>query len=126
MQGDALMSKKYILAKDLPFAKRGTEVNVSGDRIFVQRGKSKLEACIDALELWDSTSENIQKELQRLIDEGWIEEVKPREWYEVERLMPNGIWAYESNRYDTEEDAISDYSGDKTKLRVIKVREVLE
>ena len=118
--------KKYRLLKDLPYAKKGTEVRFNENRIFVQRGETHLEACIDALNFCGPNPELIQKELQRLIDEGWIEEVKPREWYEVERLMPNGIWAYESNRYDTEEDAISDYSGDKTKLRVIKVREVLE
>ena len=104
---------KYRLLKDLPFAKAGAEVGV--ELAISVRGKDNFLTWIGN-----------PKDLELLIDEGWIEEVKPREWYEVERLMPNGIWAYESNRYDTEEDAISDYSGDKTKLRVIKVREVLE
>ena len=115
------MSKKYILAKDLPFAKRGTEVNVSGDRIFVQRGKSKLEACIDALELWDSTSENIQKELQRLINEGWVEEAKPREFKLT--LNKDGTFAaFHNPAIGVSYNALTRYPPFET----IKVREVLE
>ena len=124
MQGDALMSKKYILAKDLPFAKRGTEVNVSGDRIFVQRGKSKLEACIDALELWDSTSENIQKELQRLIDEGWIEEVKPREFMLHFKKSNGEIYSIQDLTTKNGYNVISKFDGEG--VDSIKVREVLE
>ena len=119
------MSKKYILAKDLPFAKRGTEVNVSGDRIFVQRGKSKLEACIDALELWDSTSENIQKELQRLIDEGWIEEAKPREWFVgiTDKNIPCYIG---DDKPDAKLNQLNGFLFMGENISTIKVREVLE
>ena len=64
--------KKYRLAKDLPFAKAGAEVGYSASRIFVQRGETRLEACIDALDFLGPNPEIIQKELQRLIAEGWI------------------------------------------------------
>lgn len=114
---------KYRLAKPLPFAKKGTEVQYGGSRIFVKRGESDLEVSIDALGLRESTPENIQKELQRLIDEGWIEEVKPRE-FEV-TLNKNGSLVKFFNgkdRFTYINQPLCDYPPFET----IKVREVIE
>ena len=115
------MSKEYILAKDLPFAKKGTKVKYSGYKIYVQRGESDLEACIDALELGESTPENIQKELQRLIDEGWIEEVKPRE-FKVTLNKDGTFAAFHNPAIGVSYNALTRYPPFET----IKVREVLE
>ena len=107
--------KKYRLAKDLPFAKAGAEVGYSASRIFVQRGETRLEACIDALDFLGPNPEIIQKELQRLIDEGWIEEVKPREFYIVFDKNSKILGAIDDQR--------TTFLGAH---RFIKVREVLE
>ena len=115
--------KRYVLAKDLPYAKKGTEVRFNENRIFVQRGETRLEACIDALDFLGPNPEIIQKELQRLIDEGWIEEVKPREFEVI--LNKNGSLVKFFNgesRFTYVNEPLSDYPP----FEIIKVREVLE
>ena len=61
---------KYRLLKDLPFAKAGAEVGV--ELAISVRGKDNFLTWIGD-----------PKDLESLIDGGWIEEVKPREFYIV-------------------------------------------
>ena len=65
---------KYCLKKDLPFTKAGAEVFVNDSAIWIE---VKGEPYCRNLQQY---REPIEEELQRLISEGWIEEVKPREW----------------------------------------------
>jgi hypothetical protein len=61
-----------------------------------------------------------------LISEGWIEEVKPREWWMVEFQSHTGDWILSSVRYynpDLAREAACNYAGNP---RFIKVREVIE
>ena len=72
------MSKIYLLKKDLPFAKKGTEVfaypiDVTFPNIYI---------------MGDLVNEGIEKKSKiylgrsiDLISDGWIEEVKPREFF---------------------------------------------
>ena len=65
---------KYILKKDLPFAKAGAEV-VFNDKSLCFEVKS---------DRWSSDSGDYKfvghSNKSSLIKDGWIEEVKPREW----------------------------------------------
>ena len=73
------MEKKYVLGKDLPMAKKGEEVrfNEASLRFEVfDRGYSGE---------WVSFAPAI---LQNLLDEGWIEEVKPLEIWVNEYATP--------------------------------------
>src|SRR5690606_16475644 len=99
---------------DLPFAKAGepVEVNEHGIRVF--------DKYIDQY-YHRVSKEKIDAEVQRLISEGWIEEVKPRE-----------IWVNEyadklvSNMYydkKTAEDSAHYFSG---YIRTVKFVEVVE
>jgi len=108
---------KYRLLKDLPFAKAGAEVGYSASRIFVQRGETRLEACTDALDFLGPNPEIIQKELQRLIAEGWIEEVKPREFF-IDIDNPKNTNCY--NAIEISSGSVNEFGG------WLKVREVLE
>ena len=125
MQGDILMDKKYILAKDLPFEKKGIEVRVNKSGIYIQRKNFyPYEVYIDALRFSESTSENIQKELQRLIDEGWIEEVKPREFLLHFKKSNGEVYSIQDLTTRKEYNGISNFDGEG--VDSIKVREVLE
>ena len=118
------MSKKYILAKDLPFAKKGAEVKHNNHRIYVQRGEFSLGAIIDSFELIESIPTNIQKELQRLVDEGWIEEVKPREFMLHFKKSNGEIYSIQDLTTKNGYNVISKFDGEG--VDSIKVREVLE
>ena len=63
---------KYRLKKDLPFAKAGAKIKPPQD-----------EGCAYDVENinGDWWCIGYEEELPKLISEGWIEEVKPREWY---------------------------------------------
>ena len=102
--------KKYRLLKDLPFAKAGAEVGV--ELAISVRGKDNFLTWIGD-----------PKDLESLIDEGWIEEVKPRE-FEV-TLNKNGSLVKFFNgkdRFTYTNQPLCDYPPFET----IKVREVLE
>jgi len=73
---------KYKLAKDLPFAKAGTLINVNG-----------REGCVP-MSLWDNIIPDVSPEfINKLISEGWITETKPRE-FEI-KLGENSIGLYD-------------------------------
>ena len=68
--------KKYILKKDLPFAKAGTEVDiVDGEGILFDGYHCD----------YVNTGE--------LVEKGWIEEVKPRTFY-INRMKSGELIAY--------------------------------
>lgn len=102
---------KYILKKDLPFAKAGAEeVFVDDNSIYIELGNGIIR-CLDPFERFNGN--NISKELERLISEGWIEEVKPREWDVAEyngEIISNGGFV----------------GVDQSKVNFFKVREVIE
>ena len=118
----------YRLKKDLPFAKAGTIIELSPS-----------EGCIpmaiyDFRDLPGSKVSNvtISKEyLDELISEGWIEEVKPREWYEIEfDNSREWIKAFNTYRYSTLKEAQERLERivcrDDMPYRIIKVREVIQ
>ena len=72
---------KYIWKRDLPFAKAGKIISFTEDSIVIDRD--------------DTNSKKIyynREDLDYLLSEGWIEEVKPRELWLVEDAY-NGIVA---------------------------------
>ena len=106
---------KYILKKDLPFTKAGhkVEVNPSGCLPFVNYSTG----------VFSTTEEYVDK----LLSEGWIEEVKPREWYEVETRKPDGTWNSHSHlRYYNEQSARDATCRCEVNAKFIKVREVTQ
>lgn len=98
---------KYKLLKDQPLAKAG-KVITTEDEIAVYLGYYF-----------------VKNGLQTLISEGWIEEVQPREWYEVEIIF-EGEWTGVGYRYKSEQDARTAITKFACDARFIKVREVLE
>ena len=61
--------------------------------------------------------------LKTLISEGWIEEVKPREWGEIERT---DVGFYYDDRFGSYEEAEGIRNSHYKNSRIIKVREVIE
>ena len=107
---------KYILARDIPNVKKGAKVTIDssiycefmGNRVYLDKSPGLLKP------------EEIQSELQRLINEGWIEEVKPLEgWVNI----------YESGRtyylHPTKEVAES-MAHKPSLIRTVKFREVTD
>ena len=108
---------KYILARDIPNVKKGAKVTVdssiycefSGNRVYLDKFPGLLKP------------EEIQSELQRLINEGWIEEVKPSEgWVNI---YENGYGPY--YLHFTKEEAES-MAHKPTPIRTVKFREVTD
>jgi hypothetical protein len=66
---------KYISKNDLPFAPAGAEVIIDRGIWIKNRGKIYK---IDVLPR-DYSEKELQLEIGRLISQGWIEEVKPKE-----------------------------------------------
>ena len=89
---------KYRLKKDLPFAKAGTELVLKGEDRIRPSGAEEYLICIT-------------EDLPRLIKEGWIEEVKPREWE---------VYEYDGKLYDAKNML------DPLSLTKFKVKEVIE
>ena len=96
---------EYQTARDLPFTKAGhkVEVNPSGCLPFVNY----------STEVFSTTEEYVDK----LISEGWIEEVKPREWWVLECETPGLLWAGEDIKAQLKKNP---------NLKFIKVREVIQ
>ena len=68
------MGKKYVLAKDTPMAKKGSEIEIYKDSMIFANEKLENEIrshCLNRL------NEKVEDALFRLLREGWIEEVKP-------------------------------------------------
>ena len=95
--------KKYILKKDLPFAKAGTEVRIYTD----------LESEIDSIDILDNRVEISNMSDKQLLNEGWIEEVKPREFY-INKTKSGELFAYYK-----EENAI-DVGGSTETIKVVE------
>jgi len=105
---------KYRLKKDLPFAKAGEIVDVN-----------------DEADLWTVRPLDAKKDypvcdIPENAKEEWIEEVKPREWYEVEIYEPILGWRTVLGRFDTAQEAKIFACSDQRNARFIKVREVIE
>lgn len=122
-------TKKYRLKKDLPFAKAGTEVKID-DKFFVIK---KDDFYLVGLKLCRAAQENILvdliighiDDLPTLISEGWIEEVKPREWWM--NIYPKNT--QRSYLHPTRELAIHGKtagSGVRGDVETIRVQEVME
>ena len=115
---------KYKLKKDLPFAKAGMDVQFS---LEVEE-HPKLYLCSQDVTDFSSywiTFEGDRDDLKGLINEGWIIEVKPREWWEINRRETTPLY-----KFDTYEDA-SEYIKEKLAGKyfdfdIIKVREVID
>lgn len=101
---------KHRTTKDLPFAKAGAEVNINSWGVYI---------VVDKLRLFLNYAEEGDNEqvLRRLLSEGWIEEVKPREcWVYWDKKKRRPVTAYEKPfEIGTPEDH-----------ELFKVREVLE
>jgi len=96
---------KYRLKKDLPFAKAGAMLK-NNNCVIDEDGKNRY------LSNWN---EEIEACTKRLLNDGWIEEVKPREWI---------IEVTKEQQYIRPADAKGRlYSSGS---EIIKVREVIE
>lgn len=89
---------RYRLKKELPFAKAGDEIHI-GECIYT-----------DDMEAWAIGERG---DLKKLIEDGWIEEVKPREWWVGEQVLMNEDIT--NTNYDPPEG-----------IKYIKVLEVIE
>ena len=102
---------KYKLKKDLPFAKAGTEVRyfygTSVEHINYNREINAVDIHIPMKDV-----------IQSYFDEGWIEEVKPREWRVIIGKYGEAKGIYLNELIAGDEVSSSDTT--------IKVREVIE
>ena len=99
---------KYRLKKDLPFAKAGVEIEIGCNNNYDELINSRKDKK-PAIYLKGQVS------LQNLLNDGWIEEVKPREfWIEVD--PESGLSLHR--------DTKSEKKG-YTFTELIKVREVI-
>ena len=111
---------KYKLKKDLPFAKAGDDIIV---------GKTPMRKTIGIdFTMGEPTvfSAITTGDLEYLLADGWIEEVKPREWWEVEFQDAGGNWVFNGYRYKYEKQARYVATSTPQNARFIKVREVIE
>ena len=98
---------KYKLKRDLPFAKAGKEV-FEDDASFYIEAEVGIIWCFAEI-----------KDRHKLISEGWIEEVKPREWVinigdDGAAIFKDGKMLFKFGRVDT------------PVIEKIKVRECLD
>ncbi len=120
---------QYKLLKDLPFAKAGMNLRIDEEHLLVDpedfylvglkaKGKHQMLTGLIIGHIDD---------IPTLVIDGWIEEIKPREWYEVETQDSFGHWQlYTGGRYYTEEVAREVACSLPQNARFIKVREVIE
>jgi len=102
---------KYKLKRDLPFAKAGKEVKVNPT------------GCIPFINYSSGEFATTEEYVDKLLSEGWIEEVKPREWWEIERT---DVGFYYDDRFGSYEEAEGIRNSHYKNSRIIKVREVIE
>jgi hypothetical protein len=105
---------KYRLKRDLPFAKAGEPVEVN------EHGIRVSDKYID--QFYHRVSQKkLDAEVQRLISEGWIEEVKPREiWVNEYKQGLLGSYLFDSKESAEKSTAESGY------IRTVKFVEVVE
>ena len=107
---------KYRLKKGLPFAKAGEEIICT-----------YLEITYLDKDLYKHTlgygSEEHGDTKNRLLKEGWIEEIKPREFWVVRRYNIGIVTGF-----DSESSAVAyiKQTGNSLQYQITKVREVLE
>ena len=108
---------KYRLRKKLPFAEIGARV------FFLFNGKSQFQhtngydVIADGIRFWCKESD-----IDKLLKEGWIEEIKPRE-FEVE-FYKDGSFGLKNNRGDILMGIMNSLQTDP--IEIIKVREVID
>ena len=107
---------KYILKKDFLFTKAGKEV-----RIFIGSSQSSIlfNTATSTIDLFISASAETL-----LVEEGWIEKVKPKKWYELRNNNLNAL--YSEKHFLTEEQAIAYAHLRYSDYKIVKVSEVLE
>ncbi len=111
--------KKYVLAKDLPFARKGAKVGTNFRAVYVG----------DAEDLFtiSSSTNNPESELERMISEGWIEEIKPGKpleiWVNQYELSANNNHLGTYN-YSNLEEAIKESKSLSSYIRTIHFVEV--
>ncbi len=95
----------YKLKRDLPFAKAGAEVFTDDVGVYIMyEEKDYSEAVMLDYNL----------DLDGLIKDGWIEEVKPREWWIVDCSEP--AWLFTKDQMEIKKE---------NGCKFIKVREVI-
>ena len=106
--------KKYRLAKDLPFAKAGTEVFQSANAFVVKDPKYQGQVLYIG-ELSDR---------DKLIEQGWIEEVKLREWDVVVNKSNDVIGYGNFDKTITEQYRLQNHEDRLDDFEIIHVQEI--
>jgi hypothetical protein len=109
---------KYKLTRELPFTKVGSEVVISNNREIIVKGN---RGCVLFIIKIGDVGEEDLGDIKYLVDNGWIKEVKPREFNLVISLGQPNI-AFENIH-------LAMYEADERKsasTEIIKVREVQE
>ena len=78
---------RYILAKDLPFAKAGSEIVFESDVVNNTSGDMIRVKVNDNIKQYAYRFIGYVQEKERLISEGWTKEVIPREWWISESVL---------------------------------------
>ena len=112
---------KYKLKRDLPFVKTSPyPQDNEGLQIIELEHKFLVKFTDCNYYIWQT---DIPKNNAHL----YLEEVKPREWYEVETQRPDGTWSALSYlRYYDKQGARDAVCRCEMNARFIKVREVIE
>ena len=113
---------KYKLKRDLPLAKAGTKVRKAGG-----------VRCIP-IAVWPHGAVVSDEYFDQLISEGWIEPIKPREWWEImhrnNKVCPpcDNEQMYSNLRFDCYQSAKDFFSSHNIVegFEIIKVQEVIE
>ena len=108
---------EYILKKDFFFAKAGKKV-----RIFYGSSQPSI--------LFNTETQTIDLHLSSaqitilLVEEGWIEKIKPKEWYELRNSNLDAL--HSEKQFPTSKEAHT-YAGLRfTNYTVVKVSKVIE
>ena len=96
---------KYQLTKTVPLWNHSNILQLIGDDIFIKAVNEKFEGVFVCM-----------GNIKDLLSAGWIEEVKPREWWVYPLTYGDGL------RYE----AVSNFEKCRNMVGVIKVREVIE
>lgn len=114
---------KYRLKKDFERYKRGSEVVISDISDYYGKGKEVIWYNVigefgQQIKLGNSLTMNVEE---------WIEEVKPREWYDVvERTNHDNVFTRHSTKEDAEKLIDNYHLKPRAYFKIIKVREVLD
>lgn len=109
---------KYRVLREMPFAKAGAEVLYKFQNDSYPIFKAGHICTILHIEC-------NKTDLNRLIEEGWIEEVKPREFYLIQAQDLGGVWHIVDYAFNID-NARDKATSRPENARFIKVREVIE